>query len=758
MTERAAVAGRRSFLALRPAALIIIHLALASWAAFALSQTFDEALHLASGYGYWKSGEISADTNAPFARLVAALPLLRLDVAPLLEDPDHKDANLFIWGDRFLYHNRVLPEKMLHAGRLALILLLGPILAWTLYRWGSRAGGGEAGLAALFFYAFNPVVLANVSLITTDFAGALFVVLCLHAASRACEESPSRAWLWAAAGVFLGLALASKYSTVLLFAALPLGAALQLRLARRRPTAGEASCAVLALLGGALLALTAVYGPRGLLAWERGEALTFGRIGTGDVPTFLLGKVGENGWWYYFPFAFLVKTPLPLLLLIIAAVFTKFRERGALSAFAVLPAILWLGASCFSRFQVGVRHILPIFPLACLIAGVVFADLWRDGSALKRSGLLFLLVWYAAGTLRLAPDYLAYFNELAGGPEGGRRLLSDSNVDWGQSLGALGKFLHDEGEPPIYFSYFGTADPHFYGIRYVPVAWATPVQRSGDQVEPFRARKILFAVSATNLTSVYYHGTTLDMAQGLAAYKPYKILGHSILVYDLTDRPEALKGIAQILAWGNDAPRAQSLQYWLDRKGPIRARAVPTTFWNDALGKIPSTWIAANNLGKMSLERGDWVTAELRFKQAIQIDPNSYEAHYDLGFALRKQRRLLEAQTQFKTALDIKPDYADACYNLAVNSQDLGQAGAAELMLKKTLLLDPGYWEALNGLGILYLGQGKLDISERYFQQAISATNGKRYEPYQNLSVLYSRKGNLSLSREMMRLATELKR
>ena len=56
-----------------------------------------------------------------------------------------------------------------------------------LLRWG-------AGLAALFFYAFNPVILANVPLVTADFAGALFVVLCLHAASRACEESPPRAW------------------------------------------------------------------------------------------------------------------------------------------------------------------------------------------------------------------------------------------------------------------------------------------------------------------------------------------------------------------------------------------------------------------------------------------------------------------------------------------------------------------------------------------------------------------------------------
>ena len=570
MTNRAFVAAFSPARArvLRPAALIVAHLLLAVWAAFALAQTYDEAVHLASGYAYWKTGEyrVNADTNTPLARLIAALPLLRLDPDPRLDDPAYTDSNYFVYGDHFLNRNRVSAEKMLHAGRLALILILGTVMAWTLYSWGERAGGVGAGLASLFFYAFNPVILANVSLITADFSGALFVVLCLYAASRACDARPPRAWRWAAAGVFLGLALASKHSTVILFAVLPLGVTLRLRLARHMPTAGEAWRAVLALLGGALLALAAVYGPSQLPLWGRGAAATFHFIGAGGEPAFLLGHVRLNGWWYYFPFVFLVKTPLPLLLLCGAAVFTKVRQRGALVAFAVLPAIAWLGASCFSHYQVGVHHILAVFPLVCLTAGAVFAELWRDGSAVKRSGLIFLLAWYAVGTLRLAPDYLVYFNELAGGPEGGRSLLSAANVDWGQSLKELGLFLHDEGDPPIYFSYFGTADPKLYGIRYVPVAWASRVPRSGDQVEPFLARKVFFAVSATNYASVYYYGSALDMARGLAAYKPYKILGHSILVYDLTGRREALQGIAQILAWGNDAPRAKALQDWLDRK------------------------------------------------------------------------------------------------------------------------------------------------------------------------------------------------
>ena len=211
------------------------------------------------------------------------------------------------------------------------------------------------------------------------------------------------------------------------------------------------------------------------------------------------------------------------------------------------------------------HHILAVFPLACLIGGAVFAELWPSASKIKRYGLAFLLVWYAAGTLSLAPNYLVYFNELAGGPEGGRRLLSAANVDWGQSLKDLGRFLHDEGDPPIYFSYFGTADPKLYGIRYVPVAWASSFPRAGDQVEPFRAPKILFAVSATNYASVYYKSGTLDIARGLAAYKPYKIIGHSMLVYDLTGKRDALEGLVQILAWGNDVPRAQALQTWLDK-------------------------------------------------------------------------------------------------------------------------------------------------------------------------------------------------
>ena len=258
-------------------ALIAIHLALAAWAAFALAQTYDEAVHLSSGYAYWKTGEyrVNADTNTPLARLVAALPLLALDPDPLFNDPSYKSPNYFAYGDRFLNHNRVPAETMLHAGRLAIILILGLMMAWTLYRWGEQTGGAGAGLAALFFYAFNPAILTHVSLITADFSGALFTVLCLYAASRACEAKPQRAWRWGVAGACLGLALASKNSTMILFAILPLSAAMQLRLARRKVTAAEVGRGALALFGGALLALTAVYGPSQLLTWGRGVLFTF---------------------------------------------------------------------------------------------------------------------------------------------------------------------------------------------------------------------------------------------------------------------------------------------------------------------------------------------------------------------------------------------------------------------------------------------------------------------------------------------------
>jgi hypothetical protein len=54
-----------------------------------------------------------------------------------------------------------------------------------------------------------------------------------------------------------------------------------------------------------------------------------------------------------------------------------------------------------------------------------------------------LLLWHAASTTRAGPDFISYFNELAGGPANGWRYLADSNLDWGQNRSIAARWAEE---------------------------------------------------------------------------------------------------------------------------------------------------------------------------------------------------------------------------------------------------------------------------------------------------------------------------
>jgi hypothetical protein len=477
---------------------------------------------------------------------------------------------MFAYGDLFLYRNRLSAEKIICASRLILFLVLSPLLAWSVFLWARELGGDFCGLGALFLYAFNPCLLANAPLVTADFTVTTFVFLSLYALAKTFQRERGRGPMFLLTGFLLGLALTSKHSAVILLAVLPFCAAAYCRLRERPIFSGSAIFGAAAAFLGAFSAVALVYGPRQIPLWWHGLHATLSVVGgeTGRI-SYLLGETSAQGWRYYFPLAFLMKTPIPLLLFMAAAALSgavkkmETATRAELLAFVLAPASLWMAATCFSNIQIGIRYILPVYPFCCVIGGVAIARFGSAKPGWARWGSGLLLLWYAAGTLRIQPHYLAYFNEAAGGPREGYRLLIDSNQDWGQELKALGRLLKEEGSPPIYLSYFGNADPHFYGIRYVPISFLSELPREGDAVEPFRSRRILFAISGTNLSSAY----TLDKRfwSWLNDYAPYKVLGYSLVVYDFTKRPEALQRLAQDLFDSGQRDRGLSLANWVQQ-------------------------------------------------------------------------------------------------------------------------------------------------------------------------------------------------
>jgi hypothetical protein len=181
---------------------------------------------------------------------------------------------------------------------------------------------------------------------------------------------------------------------------------------------------------------------------------------------------------------------------------------------ASLPAA-YLGLAIFARFNIGDRHVLPLYPFGLLFAAVVWE--WARRKRAGMAVLTLLLLLNAADALRYAPGYLSYFNVFVR-PADSYRLLTDSNLDWGQGLLALRQYQRDHPNEQIFLSYFGSVDPAIYGIQAHPL---------GEQE---RASGTVI-VSATNLSGQFLADP--QSYQWLLKQKRTEILDHSLYVFQL---------------------------------------------------------------------------------------------------------------------------------------------------------------------------------------------------------------------------------
>ncbi len=245
--------------------------------------------------------------------------------------------------------------------------------------------------------------------------------------------------------------------------------------------------------------------------------------------TFLLGELSDTGFPHYFLVTFLLKTPVPLLLLVAVALSRLPRLDRRDAVFLWLPVLVY-AASTFGRgLQIGHRHLLPLYPFLFVAAGEAAARLWSWRRPVGLVTVIVLGAWYAGGTLGNHPHHLAYFNELGGGPRNGWRLLVDSNLDWGQDLKRLAVWMRQNGVARIKLSYFGSAPPSYYGIdaEALPgytAPHATHVTRElrpGDVV----------AVSATNLQGVYLEPEDRALLARFRDEEPIGRAGWSIRIY-----------------------------------------------------------------------------------------------------------------------------------------------------------------------------------------------------------------------------------
>src|SRR5262249_15255313 len=183
----------------------------------------------------------------------------------------------------------------------------------------------------------------------------------------------------------------------------------------------------------------------------------------GEYPNYLFGRWSRQGFKAYYLIAVLYKSPLLLLAAFLLAPFA--RAPGVKGEWVLwLPALaLFLAFSLLSRVDYGIRYVLPVLPLACVYAGRLVPWLAARVPALRAAGLAGLVA-HPGSILLATPDTIAYFNLLAGGQ--GDRILLDSNLDWGQGLKRLKRYMDREGIETIGLAYFGHVDPALYGIRW----------------------------------------------------------------------------------------------------------------------------------------------------------------------------------------------------------------------------------------------------------------------------------------------------
>jgi hypothetical protein len=202
--------------------------------------------------------------------------------------------------------------------------------------------------------------------------------------------------------------------------------------------------------------------------------------------------------------------------------------------FILVPPLAFFLASTTTRLNLGYRHLLPMLPfLAVHIGRLTRLPLHRP-HRLSKLVPLALAGWLAVGTLSIYPHFLAYFNPVGGGPDRGWRILVDSNIDWGQDLKGLRKWMEREGIERVRLSWFGSARPEAYGVRY-DLLPGVPYGFSAWQDPPFNPREPepgVYAISVSNLVGVALPDH--DLYAWFRAREPDAKIGYSVFVYRVT--------------------------------------------------------------------------------------------------------------------------------------------------------------------------------------------------------------------------------
>jgi 4-amino-4-deoxy-L-arabinose transferase-like glycosyltransferase len=526
------------------------------------SVTIDETVHLPAGYYYLKTGDFDLfRIHPPFIQMLSALPLLSKRVH-LQDNGSWRLINNWVFGYDFMLSNAQEYQTLFGLSRLV-TLGLSLLLGLMIFGWAKELFGLPAGLFALFLYTFNPDILAHSGLATLDIGVSLFTFAALFFLWKFVRSGSIVNCILS--GTALGMAIVGKYSALLAIPAI-LVIILCIITPRMKTNGGLSPKKYLfsltVLFTTALLIINATYlfkgtfTPLGSFNFQSGflKPLTGSLVSSlpapvpsdflkgldeqlsiqgGNFSSYLWGDVSDSSWWYYYLAAFSLKEPLAWILLLLGSLTINllYRRIGyELILFILFPPVLYLIVISSMSVNIGIRYLLPAFPFLFVFSSSIMDERLLGKVASRRLIHLPVMIcslWYCLASSMIHPHYLAYFNEIAGGPGKGYTFLADSNIDWGQDLIGLKEYLSRNKIDKIYLGYFGRVDPRLYGINF--------------DLLPDKPVRGYCAISASYLAGLPYflykdlklHFSPPYSYRWLSDLKPIDKIGYSIYIYKI---------------------------------------------------------------------------------------------------------------------------------------------------------------------------------------------------------------------------------
>jgi 4-amino-4-deoxy-L-arabinose transferase-like glycosyltransferase len=556
-------------------ALLLVLLGQLAYSVSQESLSWDEGDHIFAGYMALKYKDHGLNPeHPPLVKMVAAVPLLSMNLRePALQNRYFKTES-YLSGRDMIFGNDF--ERIIFRARMG-AALFSVLLGLVVFIATRGMFGSDAGLLALALVVFEPNLLAHGAMVTTDTGAACLLLATIYAFYRY-VKAPSFGRL-AVVGLSAGVFAITKHSAILLAPMLGLLALTEIvrRRAQGDPGRGRqtlrfiVAAAVVVLIAAALiwacygfryqarpdgwqlnppmsaalhgLAPTEAKGVAAVARWRLlPESWLYGMADVRSVanvwPSYIFGQVYAHGVWFYFPVSFVIKATLGLLALLLLTAFALASGRLPFSRevlFLVIPPGLYMLISMTSQLNIGVRHILLVFVFCCVLAaGGAFALIRSNRRWIWPVAALLLL--HVVSSARAFPtSYMAYSNELWGGPSQTHKYLTDSSVDWGQQLKAVKRYVDGRGIKDCWFAYFVEPAISFsaYGIPCKPLPTAdTGFFSLATDVPPVIEGPVLMSVS--DLTGYELGSNVLNPYRSFQALTPTAVIEHGVWVFDGT--------------------------------------------------------------------------------------------------------------------------------------------------------------------------------------------------------------------------------